>query len=141
VAFGWNGELNVLDVKCLLDVERYKNIDIEAKDPDGVYPDARAMAPEANTGFLKECARRIPAINFVDRETGLVYARMESGKMRWADPAALAKAMKDDETRAGLLALAARAIRDGKIPPGTSTRLDPERVHTLGQWAAAPRNY
>jgi hypothetical protein len=141
VAFGWNGELNILDVKCLLDVERYKNINIEAKDPDGVYPDARAMAPEANTGFLEECARRIPAINFVDRETGLVYARMESGKMRWADPAALAKVMEDDETRAGLLALAARAIRDGEIPPGASTRLDPERVHTLGQWAAAPRNY
>ena len=141
VAFGWNGEMNILDVKCLLDVERYKNINIEAKDPDGVYPDAKTMAPEANTGFLKECARRIPAINFVDRETGLVYARMESGKMRWADPAALAKAMEDAETRAVLLALAARSIRGGDIPAGVPTRLDPDSVHTLGQWAAGPRNY
>ena len=141
VAFGWNGEMNILDVKCLLDVERYKKINIEAKDPDGVYPDARTMAPEANTGFLKECARRIPAINFVDRETGLVYARMESGKMRWADPAALAKAMEDAETRAVLLALAARSIRGGDIPAGVPTRLDPDSVHTLGQWAAGPRNY
>jgi hypothetical protein len=141
VAFGWNGEMNILDVKCLLDVERYKNIDIEAKDPKSVYPDADTMAPEANTGFLRECARRIAAINLIDRETGLVYARMESGKMRWADPTVLAKAMKDRETRAGLLALAARSIRAGDITPGAARKLNSDRVHTLGQWAAGPRHY
>ena len=29
VAFGWNDELNVLDVKCLLDVERFRRVDVE----------------------------------------------------------------------------------------------------------------
>jgi hypothetical protein len=135
VAFGWNREMNVLDIKCLLDVERYKSIDVQAKDPAGVYPDAAAMAPERNTGFLEECARRMAAINFVDRETGLVYARMEGGEMRWADPAGLARAMADEEARAGLLALAPQSIERGEIAIGEPKKLDSERIHTLGGWA------
>ena len=138
VAFGWNREMNVLDVKCLLDIERYKNIDVEAKQPEGVYPDPKIMAPERNTGFLEECARRMAAINFVDRDTGLVYARMESGRMRWADPVALATAMQDEETRAGLLALAPPSLEGGEIARGAPQRLDSERSHTLGQRAAGP---
>ena len=27
VAFGWNDEMNVLDVKCMLDVERYRRVE------------------------------------------------------------------------------------------------------------------
>jgi hypothetical protein len=138
VAFGWNLEMNVLDIKCLLDVERYKSIDVQATDAAHVYPDAAAMAPERNTGFLEECARRMAAINFVDRETGLVYARMEAGALRWADPVALAAAMQDPETRAGLLALAGASIEDGGIPPGAATKLDSKESHTLGQWAEGP---
>jgi hypothetical protein len=138
VAFGWNLEMNVLDIKCLLDVERYKSIDVQATDAAHVYPDAAAMAPERNTGFLEECARRMAAINFVDRETGLVYARMEAGALRWADPVALAAAMQDPETRAGLLALAGASIEDGGIPPGAATKLDSKGSHTLGQWAEGP---
>lgn len=141
IAFGWNGEMNVLDIKCLLDVERYKRINIEAKKPADVYPDTKMMAPERNTGFLKECARRIGALNFADRETGLVYARMEAGKLSSADPVALAKAMEDRETRGGLLALAAHPIQSGDLPGGAPGKLDPDRVHTLGQWAAGPRCY
>jgi hypothetical protein len=138
VAFGWNREMNVLDVKCLLDIERSQNIDIAAQGPDSVYPDAQTMAPERNTGFLEECARRMAVINFVDRDTGLVYARMESGRMRWADPVALATAMQDEETRAGLLALAPQSIEGGKIARGALQRLDSQRSHTLGQWATGP---
>jgi hypothetical protein len=138
VAFGWNGEMNVLDLKCLLDVERYKSIEIEAKDPESVYPDAAAMAPDRNTGFLEECARRMAAINFVDRETGLVYARMESGRMSWADPGALARAMQDEDTRAGLLALAPQSIKLGEIARGEPRRLDSKRIHTLGEWRQRP---
>jgi hypothetical protein len=138
VAFGWNREMNVLDVKCLLDVERYKTIDIEAKDPEGVYPDAAAMAPERNTGFLEECARRMAAINFVDRETGLVYARMESGRMSWADRRVLAQAMQDEDTRAGLLALAPQSIKADELAWDGPRKLDLERVHTLGEWAGGP---
>ena len=45
IAFGWNGEMNVLDVKCMLDVERYRKINVNAQRTEDVYPDHRAMAP------------------------------------------------------------------------------------------------
>ncbi len=46
VAFGWNDELNVLDIKCLLDVERFQRIDVDAKAPESLYRDRASLAPE-----------------------------------------------------------------------------------------------
>jgi len=137
VAFGWNGEMNILDVKCLIDVDRYRKINIEARSPQEVYPDADAMALESNIEFLKECARRIPSINLADHETGIVYARLESGKLSWADPAALAKAMQDPETRAGVLALAPGPMELASTPEIEPRRLDRNSSRTLGQWGSA----
>jgi hypothetical protein len=139
IAFGWNGEMNVLDTKCLLDVERYRKINVDARDPAAVYPDADTMAPERNTGFLEECARRIPALNFVDRDNGRVYARLEAGQLRWADPQLLSSAIEDPDTRAGLLALAPRARERAGNGRGEPQRLERDRVHTLGQWATSAR--
>ena len=137
VAFGWNGEMNILDVKCLIDVDRYRKINIEARSPQEVYPDADAMALESNIEFLKECARRIPSINLADHETGIVYARLESGKLSWADPAALAKAMQDPGTRAGVLALAPGPMELASTPKIEPRRLDRNSSRTLGQWGSA----
>jgi hypothetical protein len=136
-AFGSDGEMNVLDIKRLIDVERYRKINVEAKQPEAVYPDAGAMAPERNLDFLLECARRFPAINLVHADTGRVYARVESGKLSWADPAGLERALADPDARAGLLALVPEAVRSGCYPHRAPEDLDPERLHTLGQWATA----
>jgi len=141
VAFGWNGEMNVLDVKCLLDIERYKKIDVDARSPAEVYPDTGAMAPARNVGFLQECARSLPVINFVERESGVVYARMESGRIRCFDPAALARALADDETRAGLAALAPDGVSGPGSAEGAPRRLEPAQAHTVGQWATVPIRY
>jgi len=135
-AFGRGAELNVLDVKCLLDVERYRKIDVDASGPQAVYPGGGAMAPEANAAFLRECVRRLAAVNFADRDTGRVYARTEGGRLAWTDPDALARAVADPDTRAGLLAVAPDAI-GGAAPRRTAERLDPARFHTLGQWGSA----
>jgi hypothetical protein len=134
-AFGSDGEMNILDIARLIDVERYKKINVDAKNTDAVYPDAGALAPERNLEFLLECARRFPAINFVDRDTGGIYARVESGELSWADPAGLERALEDPDARAGLLALAPEAVRSGCYRRRAPEHLDPERLHTLGQWA------
>ena len=110
VAFGRGGELNVLDVKCMLDVERYRKIDIERRGPGAVYPGGGAMAAADNARFLAECVRRLPAVNFADRDSGRVYARIEGGRLAWTDPEALARATADAETRAGLLAVVPEAL-------------------------------
>jgi hypothetical protein len=137
VAFGADGEMNILDIRRLIDVERYRKINIDARRPEDVYPDPRAMAPERNLDFLLECTRRIPAINFVERDTGRVYARIESGQMSWADSAALERALEDPDARAGVLAVAPSPLRRAWGTRAAPPDLPEDRVHTLGRWGPA----
>jgi len=138
IAFGWNGEMNVLDVKGLLDVERYRKINVEAHSADEVYNDD--MAPAKNTEFLVQCVRRLPAVNFSDHASGRIYLRIENGKPAWLDPEALAAAITDPETRAGIAAVAPQALNGGATPAAARTlqdRIGREHIHTLGQWHSA----
>jgi len=137
IAFGWNGEMNILDVKAMLDIDRYRKINVNAASPEEVYPDGETMAAENNTHFLVECVRLLPAVNFADRETGRIYARLETGRLAWHDATLLAEAMADAETRAGLLAVAPALLTEkGAVAelgrPGAVLRA--ARFHTLGRW-------
>jgi len=135
IAFGMNGELNILDFECMLDIERYTKINIEARDPADVYPAGEAMAPAMNTGFLVKCAARIPGINFVDRVTAKTYARMESGKIRWVDPDMIEQVLKDETALAALQAMVPR-FPDclATIEQRTAVSLSDEaRLHTMGR--------
>ena len=140
VAFGWNGELNVLDVKGLLDIDRFRKINVDAHDAQSVYANAPDMAPEHNTQFLAQCVRRLPAVNFADWISGRIYLRTEHGKHVWSDPPALAAALADPQTRAGLQAVVPQALAaehaTGTEPPTAHTLTDLERVHTLGNWGS-----
>ncbi len=140
-AFGWNGELNVLDVKAMLDIERFRKVNVDAATPAALYPDPAALAPARNTGFLAACARRLPQLNFVEAATGRVYLHLEGGVPIWADAAALATALTDDNVRAGIAAVAPAAVAGSLPAPPASTflqeRLGPERMHTLGRWGPA----
>ena len=137
VAFGWNGEMHVLDVGGMLDIERYRKIHVEARTPREVYPGAAEMTPENNTQFLAQCIRRLPVVNFADRSSQRIWLRMEQGKPAWFDPAALAIAISDPETRAGIAAIAPEALRGHNLPEATARILDNERMHTLGNWGLA----
>ena len=50
----------------------------------------RCSRPRSNTTFLVECVRRFREVNFADRATGRVYARIESGRLAWTDAEPLA---------------------------------------------------
>lgn len=138
IAFGWNGELNVLDVKAMLDIERFRKVDVNATGPDDLYADRSALAPENNSDFLVECARRLATLNFADQATGRIYLQLAGGAPLLADAEALRVAMADPDTRAGLLAVAPAAAT-GTIPQMEKAiylegRLGAERIHTLGRW-------
>jgi hypothetical protein len=138
VAFGWNDTLNVLDVKCALDVERYRRVNIDAPAPEFLYSDKRLLAPENNTGFLRQCIDRFREINFADQNTGRIYLRLVSGRPAWADQEALEQAASNADTRAGLLA-AASAVFDRAIPgpDGPQYLSDAGHAHTLGRWGSS----
>ena len=106
VAFGLDDEFNVLDVGCLLDIERYRKVNVDATGPELLFADATILAPEQNAAFLVQCVTRLRVVNFADQATGRIYLRLVAGAPAWADREALATATQDPDTRAGLMAAA-----------------------------------
>jgi hypothetical protein len=138
VAFGWNDRMTILDLGRLLDVERFRKLDTAAKAPAEVHPDATALAPERNTGFLLHCGRMIRKISLADQRTGRIYARIEAGAVAGIDAEGLAQAMKDDDARVALLALAP-GIREARAWPEARWLSGPGEARTIGRWGdAAP---
>ena len=139
VAFGWNDEMNVLDVKCMLDVERYRRVNVDATSPGALYPEPALLAPERNTGFLRQCVERFRSLRFADQATGRIYLQLESGRPIWADPEALQRALSDPDTRAGLLATVPnvqdRIADSGGQPSDLTDSGAGKPTHTLGRWA------
>ena len=138
IAFGWNGELNVLDVPAMLNLQGFRKVNVDATGPGDLYVDQDALAPQNNTGFLADCARRLPMVNFADQVTGRIYLRLAAGKPVWADREPLDAAMADPATRTGLLtvapSIAGATIPAPDQPAYLTAHLGAERIHTLGRW-------
>ena len=141
VAFGGNDTLNVLDVKCMLDVVRYCRVDINATAPSLLYADRESLAPENNTRFLSQCVERFRDINFADQDTGRIYLRMVSGRASWADREALEQAISNMDTRAGIAAVAPDLLERPVPAPERPTYLHEiagaEIPRTLGRWGSS----
>jgi hypothetical protein len=135
IAFGWNDALDVLDVAGLLAVERFRRIDVDATRPEDLYPDADALAPARNAGFLRECVECLGRVDFADVATGRVYLRVTHGTPEWADPEPLAAALADADTRAALATTVPGALDPALPAPPQPVYVDEsERTHTLGRW-------
>jgi|SRR5271165_2887458 len=138
VAFGWGGEMNVLDVKRMLDVCRYRKINVNARSPSEVYPDEPEMAAERNVSFLAACVRKFPQLNFADRNTGRIYAHFAAGRLEWASPDLLEAAIADTETHRALRAVAPELFGAAKAHvEGEPKRLAEDGFPTLGRWGAS----
>src|SRR2546422_4440462 len=86
----------------MLDIDRYRCVNINAAAPEFLYSERALLAPELNTGFLRQCVERFRGINFADQATGRIYLRIDSAKAVWADREALGQAVSNPDTRAGL---------------------------------------
>ncbi len=136
VAFGWNTEMTILDIKRMIDIDRFRKINIHAHKRAEVYV-GENLAPERNVEFLKRCARWIPCINFADYRTGQIYARLEHAKWAWREEPKFAHAMEDLDARAGLLAVASGDAAQSDGAAHVQKNLAAEKVHTLGTWGEA----
>ena len=133
-AFGWNGEMTILDIKSMIDIARFRKINIGAQRAADVYANMDP-SPQSNLDFLKRCVRWIPAINFADYETGQVYARLQRGKWVWRDQPRFDKALEDPEANAALLAIARVYSSAGTEQKHTGVAT--EKMHTIGAWGEA----
>jgi hypothetical protein len=136
VAFGWNREMTVLDIKSMLDIERFRTINIDAHRPEEVHLD-KDLAPERNVDFLKRCARLIPVINFADYATGRPYARLEHGTWVWRDEQTFARMLDQPDAGAALKAIAPGRYDSAAAKAPEQTDLATEKLHTLGAWGEA----
>ena len=135
IAFGLGGEMYIIDFKCMLDIVRYTKINIDADNPDAVYPPPAQMLPEANTEFLVQCAQKIPRINFVERASGRIYGAMEAGKMAWIDRELLQRVAEAADAHAALAAMAPKLFDElDQIEQQPSRPLPDEALwHALGR--------
>jgi hypothetical protein len=141
-AFGDNYTLNVLDINRLLDIERFGRVDVNASDPDSLYPDRTLLAPEHNVGFLKRSLQAFREVNFASQATGRIYARIRSGVPVLVDREALQQASEDPGTHAALRVIAP-GVFDGEgrsvdcpqyLQESDSSVAGP----TLGEWGKEP---
>ncbi len=79
IAYGTRKELNILDCVAFVNIERYQKINFRAKTPQEVYPSESVFSVANNIGFLKQCLRKIPCVNFIDPASGDPYARVRNG--------------------------------------------------------------
>ena len=112
VARGDRHGMSIYDPLALVDIERYQKINIHAGSPAQVYPPAAEMAVAANCGFLRECVRRIPRIELIERASGIAYLRVSRDRVDILDATVLARALGNAE-----LATALTAMAPGIVPP------------------------
>ncbi|MCB1904319.1 MAG: hypothetical protein KDI18_09560 [Gammaproteobacteria bacterium] len=122
-AFGTQSELNILDCSVFINIERYQKINIRARRPDDVYPPASVMSVENNIGFLKQCIKKIPKVNFIDRATGTAYLTTQNGVFTIVERRILAEKLLDAEWArifAGLAPhLAANRLHSAEAEPAS----------------------
>jgi hypothetical protein len=140
VAFGDNDVFNVLDVKGMLDIERYGRVNVDAAAPEFLYADRRLLDPEHNTGFLRRCMDGFREINFADQATGRIYLRIGSGTPVWRDGTQMQSAIADPDTLSAVKAVAPRAL-GGEVPEAGGPQYlrgqgGAGAAPTLGRWGA-----
>jgi hypothetical protein len=121
----------------MLNIERFRRVNVAASSPEQLYLDRSRLAAEHNTAFLQRCSGHFREVNFAEQATGRIYLRMVSGRPSAADRELLQRAIADDDTLAGVRAVAPAAL-DGELPRPDQAefvqRASGTREATLGQW-------
>lgn len=72
VAFGWNGEITILDPECMRRLNSYRRINVEATRPEDVY--LEALDKEGD--LLETFVEKIPNVAFVDPTSSALLAQI-----------------------------------------------------------------
>ena len=133
VAHGWNGSMTILDISKMLDIDRFRKVNVDATGPDQIY-DGENLAAGHNTAFLKQCAELIGTIRFADQANGHVYGVMEQGRWVFQDGDYVKQHVRAPDALAGLSALG-WTQPDGQT--GDLSKVENELLdgsQTLGDW-------
>lgn len=133
VAFGENGVLHILDIERLMDIDRFRKIDVNATSAGRVYPLVEEMHESKNTGFLRACMQRLNKVDIVDFKTGEVVARIERGELQEWNVTGLEKAIESQDARSALLNLFP-SVNDKQVDEMSEPKfVDISNQQTLGR--------
>ncbi|MEZ7812465.1 MAG: hypothetical protein ACI9O0_000839 [Paracoccaceae bacterium] len=133
VAYGWNHSMAILDLISLTNVDRFKNVNIDALSPDEVLIDPRAPA----FGFVKSCLDNIEEVTLAVSQGGFsrIYGQYSGGAWVYKDAAALACLEPESALFSCLQAMGwVEALPEFKATPTFLPKEEDQR-HTLGSWA------
>lgn len=135
-AFGWNEKITILDVKVMIDIERYRKVNVEAKTPAQIF-DAADMKPANNVEYIQRCADKISEILFADQKSAYVYARVVEGDLVWCDPKYIEKQTQRSGVKVALEALgySGKAIGGKGNASVEPIDVEHEKRFTLGRWS------
>ncbi|MDK3073176.1 hypothetical protein QO034_08660 [Sedimentitalea sp. JM2-8] len=129
-AFGWNNSLTILDPGCLRSIDRYRNINIDATNPEEV------LLPGDPPGgdILEDCLTKVGHVTFADQSTLQVQAQTRDGQCVFESDGFLASLSLGEICQR----LADRAGGKTKVShdPAAAEPVDAdtERKFTVGQW-------
>jgi hypothetical protein len=135
-AFGWNNSLTILDVRLLLNIDRYRKVNIAARQADEVLK-TTAGDPADNTQFIVNCARRVRRIVFADQLSAHTYATVIDGKLVWWDHDYIQLHTGTEDLVQALVALGypGEACADSSRHSPAPIDVDKEKAVTVGSWA------
>lgn len=143
LAFGMNQVLVILDIMGFFNIEKYRKINVHATCPEELYPDPDRVTWGRCAGFLKQCAKEIPRIYFVDQATGITWAMREAGSFRILDRTMAKAKCLEPAYALGLKEMfgeeVIRQAEAGALEAGPAIRtlLDTSSIQSLGQWGWA----
>jgi hypothetical protein len=129
IAFGLNGAMTILRAKALVDIDRFRQINIGAESPAAVYAGVPAVIEAA---FLRGCIRNVPRITFALPESGEIYAEVVNGRLTYWQ-AEIAAGSDDARLVLELIGSPPLAER-GASGPSPRRRTERGATRTLGAW-------
>ncbi len=106
IARGTQGSMQIFEPASLIDIERFKRINILATTPEQVAATPDNLTVEKNLGFLLQCINRIEHIEFFDPDSMRPYLLIHSGKFEIADQQLFDLKLADQTLREILFELA-----------------------------------
>lgn len=135
-AYGWNDVLNVLDPLCLVSIERYRKLEVEARDPADLYAAGSGEDDTSNTAFLARCVTQIAELRFAEAASARIYMRVVAGRVEWVDRRVFDA--QEPAIRQALYAVCGN-VDTSPPPPPDALRVLPlaDSSHTVGTWGEA----
>ncbi len=128
IAFGRGQCMTILNIDAMCNIDRFKEVNIEATNAAEVLV---GNDHTAATAFLAKCISKIKQVQFADSKTAEVYAKFENGNILWIDENIFNR--QDLSTQQKMLFDVSSGSADAIAH---SIIEEEEKVLTLGNWGA-----